>query len=163
MAVSQAVAQATSDAAPRDVETLYDTFGAQTRRANPSDAEVAWRKKAGDVDRQSWPGEIVLKEIEPTLGQFFGALQGRGFDDEQITSLFAENFRGTRIGEIRQMRSDSRVLRWGQWQRSEKSGRWIDTHSRKIGNGVSSSTGKSFEPSITSIASRLWTMARLGV
>lgn len=119
MAVSQAVAQATIDAAPRDVETLYDTFGAQTRRANPSDAEVAWRKKAGDVDRQSWPGEIVLKEIEPTLGQFFGALQGRGFDDEQITSLFAENFRGTRIGEIRQVRSDSRVLRWGQWQKSQ--------------------------------------------
>ncbi|MDH3748025.1 MAG: CRTAC1 family protein [Gammaproteobacteria bacterium] len=120
VAVSNAVAQAPNDAVQREAEARIDAFGAQGRRANPTEAEVAWSKKAGEIDRMHWPSEIVLKEIEPTLEQFFGALQGRGFDDEQITSLFAESFRGTSVGEFQDVRNDSRAISWTRWQTSEK-------------------------------------------
>lgn len=115
-----------------EIEAIFDAYAAKGRRANPSEQQIAWRRQAGHVEMQQWPGEIELNAIRPTLDRFFGALQGRDFVEKQIASLFTEDFRGTQLIEAEQLTQENGALIWSRWQssdepsidRSEFAGNW---------------------------------------
>ncbi len=122
LSVTPAPAEQLTERDRQEIESSADALGAQGRRANPSAQQIEWRKKAGEVDLQMWPGEIRLREIRPVLDRFFGALQGQGFDDQQLTSLFADDFRGTAINEVQLLRTETGALAWSRWRTGAEPG-----------------------------------------
>lgn len=102
------------------VETLFDAFAANSRRSYPNDKQLEWRTRAGQVDQLQWPSEILLRELEPMLTLFFGALHGREFVADQTESLFAENFRGTELQSSSLLNEEAGSLTWSRWQLSDE-------------------------------------------
>ena len=111
-----AYSQSPGNADAKVVESLFDAFAANSRRNHPSDKQLEWRRTAGQVDQQQWPSEILLREIEPMLTLFFGALHGRVFAADQTESLFAENFRGTELLGSKVLNDAAGSLTRSRWQ-----------------------------------------------
>ena len=91
----------------------------QLRRNSPDARQIEWREQAGQVELREWPEEITLREIRPLLEQFFAALQGRAFSDDQVVSMFAEDFSGSGPGEARLEASENGSQQWRTYAASD--------------------------------------------
>ena len=122
LAIATAVASEEVPASRSQAETeaLFDAYAAKGRRVNPSEQQIEWRRQAGEVELVQWPGELELDAIRPTLDRFFASLQGRGFVDRQVQSLFTEDFLGTRLIEAESGQQESGVLNLSRWQASKQ-------------------------------------------
>ncbi len=115
-------AQAPDPREERSSEFLYKYFGAAGRRANPSEQEIDWRTRAGDHELAAWPSEVELRGIETVLGEFFGALQGRGFDPTLVESVLADDFRGTELVAADEPQRETGGLDWTRWRIADRPG-----------------------------------------
>ncbi len=95
------------------LETFRNPAG---RRAIPTEQQIEWRTVAAEVERSDWPNELLLREMQPVLEQFFAAIQGRAFAPALVTALFGDEFRGSRLDNRRLARETSGAIRRDRWQ-----------------------------------------------